>query len=174
MNLGKMKAMSNQSWGEQAQKCSLLVENKGLTPMQNIEEMSRRSILNDIALVERIENHLQDLSKEIEEERIKTGRVNHQKLKVLIPSYQSAKERFYSNIEKLEQMESKMDRDILYGSHVVLKDPQARERVRNVFFKFIEIGNKKSLELENNAMNEKEEIKKMEVEHACKETNEIS
>ncbi len=126
-------------------------------------------------MVSRIENLFSTLSKEIETEYSTTGKINCQKLKVLLPFYVGAKERFFLNIEKMEEIEHKQrmaDRDLLFGSHPVLKDPMARERVRKAFLAIMDIGYKKSLELE--AIRKKHGGKKeMEVEHACKETNEI-
>jgi hypothetical protein len=143
--------------------------------MQSLTEMSRRNLINDIQLVNSIENHLKGLSNEIEEERLSTGKVNHQKLKVLMPFYVSAKERFSANIEKLETIEKSMDRELLYGSNVFLKDPQARERVRNSMLSIMQVFHEKALGSE--AMkNEHEETKELveEEKNVSKETFEIS
>ena len=163
LNLGKMEAMSKANCDEQTSQCSLPVGNKGLSPMQSLTEMSRKSLLNDIEMVNEIEYHLKGLSKEIEDERLKTGRINYQKLKAMIPFYVGAKERFSSNIEKLEAMEKTMDRELLFGSNVALKDPMARERVRRAVFGFMDYANKRALELEKgDKKNEHKETEELE------------
>lgn len=53
--------------------------------MEKLTEMSRRSLLSDVAMVAKIENLFKKLITEIEEEHAKTGRINFQKIKAFCP-----------------------------------------------------------------------------------------
>lgn len=148
INTGILQAASGTAENEQSAKLPQPIINKVLSPMESLTEMSRESLRNDINMVTKIEKLFNVLSNEIEEEITLTGKVNLQKMKVLLPYYVSAKEHFFENIDKIKEIEKSMDSELLYGSRVWLADPAARERVRNAVLAVMDISYKLSTEQE--------------------------
>ena len=152
---GVLQAMSKRGSNEHLPESPSSLENKGLTPMTSLSEMSRKSLLNDVQIVSVFENVFKNVLLDIERDSA-AGKLDYQKLKVIIPLYMSAKERFSDSMDRLKELEGRTNSEPFYGGHVVLQDPQARERVRRIILRTMDIFHQQTLGAPGNVYTEQE------------------
>lgn len=114
-----------------------------LTPMQHLAKLKQQTIKNDMDICIAGDTFIKLYIREMKDDYERTGIVPFEKLRTLGAFHRDAKARVMHELKDLKDIESQMDRELQYGKLVALKDPQARNRVRNVFLKMIELAYEK-------------------------------
>jgi hypothetical protein len=116
------------------------------TPFQQLTDLKEQTIKMTGLSVTAIEGFLHSYLAQMEQDFEKSGYIWTDELEVkfhkVLPYLGSLKNTLLGELRDLSQTEKDIDPEVAYGRFVPLKDPQARERVRNAFKKFIEIAYK--------------------------------
>jgi hypothetical protein len=126
--------------------------------MEKLTETKKQLILNDINIVEENNKLILIILNQVAEDYQRRGKINYKLLKLLHPYYIAAKNNLYEHLKELQELEEKLlDREKRYGL-VPLKDPQARERVRNavraLIDKAVEVYEHRDVDLHKNHDNQ--------------------
>jgi len=110
-----------------------------LTPMQRLAKLKQKSLENDMDIAIAGDTFTKLFIREMKDDYERTKKVPEDKLRILGAFHQNAKARVMTELKDLKDLESQLDRELQYGKLVALKEPQARERVRTVFIKMLEL-----------------------------------
>jgi hypothetical protein len=118
-------------------------EDEGKTPMQRLSDLKQQTIEMTAISVYAIERFLHAYLAQMEQDFKASGYQWTDSLEArfhkVLPYLGTLKGTLLGELKDLKQMEKDIDPEIEYGRFVPLKDPQARERVRNAFAEFIKI-----------------------------------
>lgn len=121
-------------------------EDREESPMQKLSKLKEKSLTNDLKIATEVDIIVQLGIKEIADEYRSSKKIPWDKLTKLQHFHGGAKQRIYSELKDIEALEKRMDSEMLYGNIVALKDPQARERVRQVMLALVRMGKEMSEE----------------------------